>query len=148
MHDAGAMSDTKCARHLRHDLERLIGRHRPARDPFAEGEAFDEFNRDVMRGIDLPDLVHGHDVGMVQGRGGARLEFQPLESCFVRDEGARQQLQADFAAESFVVCKVDHAHPPDAEDRVDPVAAKMLTDERIRIIREEFGRGRRERARQ
>ena len=63
MNNTRAMRDTKRADGLRRDLDRFVGRNRAARDPFAQRHSFDELDRDVVGGIDVPDFVHGHDVG-------------------------------------------------------------------------------------
>ena len=64
----------------------FIRRHGPARDTFAQRHAFDELDRDVVRRIDLPDLVHGHDVRVIERGSRARLELQTLQLRLVGNE--------------------------------------------------------------
>src|SRR5438105_1606959 len=64
------------------DLERIINsfaeRQRARAQPFAQRFAFQQFADDVRRAVLRADVVHGEDVGMVEGGGGTRFLLKAM----------------------------------------------------------------------
>ncbi len=56
--------------------------------------------------------MYRHDVGVVQGRGGARLALKPAHAFAVSLKSDRQQLERDLAAELQVLRQIHLAHGP------------------------------------
>src|SRR5205814_3857177 len=75
-------------------------------------------------GIALPDLVDGHDVGMVQGGGGARFSLEALQPSRVRRQPGRQDLDRDLALKPRVPGPVNLSHPASPEQAQQLVRAK------------------------
>ncbi len=69
----------------------------------------------------LAHVVDGHDVGVVQGGGGAGLLEEP--GLALRPAGDREHLDRHLALELGVEPEVDRSHPAPAEEPVEPVTA-------------------------
>ena len=67
----------------------------------------------------LADLVHGHDVRMLQP--GDRLRFEPI-SCMVAGE---DHLEGDFAIGSDLKSAIDDPHAAAADLGEDPIAGHL-----------------------
>ena len=66
MDDAAIVRCLQCVGDLAGDAERLIERHRPARDPIGERRTFDELEYQRADAVGLFESVDNRDVSMVQ----------------------------------------------------------------------------------
>ncbi len=105
--------------HLVGEVEQLPGRQRPGMEHLAQRPAVDELHRDVDRRVFRPDVVDRHDVGVVEGRGRARLLLESLAPVGVGRELGRQHLDGHLAAEARVSRSVDFSHASRADGRED-----------------------------
>ena len=142
MDDAGAMRDIERARHLSCDIERFDRRDGALAHPLAQGDAFDEFGRDVVSGIRLADLVDGHDIRMIQSRRGAGFALQTFQFGGIRRGSHGEELKCDLSPQPLVAGAIDYAHPADTGDRVQPIGAELLADQGLRIGYAKSGRDR------
>ena len=101
-----------------------IASARPARAARRSGGAprgrpLDEAHRDEQPVVDLPRLVDGNDVRVVEGRGDPRLAEEPLAKDLVLGIPLGEQLQRDAALEPRIAGAVDlaHAAAPDEPPR-------------------------------
>ena len=79
--------------------DRLFDRDRPG-----NRLALDELHHQVAAAFVLTDIEERADVGMVQGRDGVRLAFEPL------GERTLQRLDRDVPIETDIVSAIDIAH--------------------------------------
>ena len=125
MHEPRAVRRTEPARDLEQPRQFLRLGDVLAREAVAQRAAGHELHRDVRVPVDLADVVHRDDVGVVERRGRARLAHRPRPRdgtrAFVRPLG-EHDLERDAPAEPWIEGEVDAAHSPFAEDRLDHVA--------------------------
>jgi hypothetical protein len=115
----------------------LVCRGQPARDldgvvdRFANGQwlsaaealrerlALEQLRHDIGHGAvgqrDRSDVVHGEDVGMIQGRSRACLLFETLHALYVRGECRWQDFDRDLAGEALIAGAIDLAHAAHAD---------------------------------
>ena len=87
-----------------------------------EGPALHPFHHDEGLPVVDPDVIHGADVRMVEGRGRAGFALEAIQS-IRRGRGVFwQELQSDAAAELRVFRFVDDTHSPAAKLRQNLVA--------------------------
>ena len=114
------------AEHVPRDLEDGRGRDRPlaALEPVVKGPAVEEFHGQEGDAVVLADLIDGHDVVGLDGRGGAG--FAEEAGGRVLDGGhlGPHDLEGDGPLESVVLGAEDVAHAPLAEQFGDAVAAE------------------------
>ena len=72
----------------------------------------------------LADVVRAHDGAVAHLSRQQHFATEPLDALGRLGQLGSQQLQRDVDAELLVARAVDHAHPPDAEQRLDPIAAR------------------------
>ena len=80
------------------------------------------------------DFVYGANVGMVQGRRGARFSAKAFQGLRVFCNILRQELQSDKATEFDVLGLVDHTHPATAQLLDDAVVRDGLADHWRKIL--------------
>ncbi len=93
-----------------------------AHRPIGQRAAVDELAHDVLLPVVLADVVHGHDVRMIQARCGLGFLPEPPPRLLVGDAGC-EELDRDRAMELRVGRAIDDAHATAAEHGVDPIAA-------------------------
>src|SRR6476660_728817 len=71
---------------------------------------------------------------MIQGRGTARLIFEPAQLCLVRRQAIREKLERGFAPESLVARQINLAHSAYADERLDPVMTNQFSDQRTGAV--------------
>ena len=92
-------------------------------------------HRDVVRPVDLADVVHRADVGMPQRGGGPGLAVKPLEQFGRRLLLEVRRLEGDLPLELRVLGQVDHAHRALAQSLDDAVTAELLLEAaRLRTV--------------
>ena len=104
----------------------LWERQQIVNEQLAQRLALDELHRHVAQRVGAADVVDRDDVGVIEGRGGARLLFEAVQSSAVsppRDGG--QDLERDLAVQTQVEGAVDLAHASDAEDRDYLIRSKL-----------------------
>ncbi len=115
VHDALRVRRVEAVGDLDADLQELRDLDGPDGDAVLEGLALEQFHGDERPVLELPDVVNGADVGMVERRCRARFAAEPLDRLGVPGDVVREELQRDVPAEPCVPGLVDHAHPAAAE---------------------------------
>src|SRR5205814_9044932 len=95
VHETGRVRDLERLGRLAQHPERLLGRPGLAAPPLAERLPIDELHGHVERALGLADIMDDDDVGMVEGRGGARLVEQALPAPAVVREFGRKNLDRE-----------------------------------------------------
>jgi hypothetical protein len=134
MRDATLVSAAEDVGDFRGDAERLAQLHRSAGHETAQRLAFDELHRDVGDRILAADVVDGHDVRMIESRGGARLLLEAPERLGAGDV-RRQDFQRDVAVELRITGAVNLSHSAGADRRDDAIRPNResgLESQRVR----------------
>ena len=85
-------------------------------------------HRDVEVAVLLLGLVHGHDVGMVDPRGEARLALEALAKLGVLRELGGDELDRDLTAERELRRAEHDAHAAASDALLEPVVADCRSD--------------------
>ena len=134
--DVAAVGRADARAHAAHQCDGAPRLH-PALSPqeVAQRLAADEFHDDVgePRGAArLAIVVYGHDVRVVELRGGARLPAEALDERLVINEPRVQDFDRHLVADEHAACEIDRAHATRAELRDDLVlAVEHATGERV-----------------
>ena len=91
-----------------------------AADDVREGSSVDELHRVVMEPVIEPGAENGHDVLVVQQRGGLGLELEPLPLARVERGSRGQDLERNAPAQRKLLGLINHAHPTAADLTEDP----------------------------
>src|SRR5206468_10275283 len=124
MHDASLMCCRQSIGCLDSDIQDIAQLQRRSRratlivakaqlrscDVLPECLAIDKLSGNKMSLLDLPDLMNGDDVRMIERRGGARLLLKTDHTICVPGEIGRQQFERHLATERHVLCQVNLAH--------------------------------------
>ena len=111
MDDALAMRLVERVGDLGGDLQRLVERKRPFLEARGQRLAVEMRHDEVVRAVDVPDVVDAADVRMVQRGDGPRLAFETRAQIGIAGDVTRQDLDRDGAIEARVAGLVDLAHP-------------------------------------
>src|SRR5262249_44106989 len=95
-------------------------------DALPQRLTLDVFRRDEVSPFDLPDVMYGENVGMIQRGGRARLLLESPQSGLASRVACGQELQRHFATEPGVFGKVDLSHAARADQADDFVMADCL----------------------
>ena len=112
VNDARGMSLGEPVGHLSGNREQLAQRKRTGIEQLPQRLSIHQLHDDERGGIALPDLVDGHDIGMVQGGGQTRLRLKALQASRVRRQLGRQDLDRHLALKPRVPGPVDLPIPP------------------------------------
>ena len=126
--DAGGVGGVEGLADLGQQVDRLLGRQRPGRDPLLQVAAVDQAHRDDQLVVLLARVVDRDDVGVIEAGGEARLAQEPLAEALVAAEVAGDHLQRHLAIEGEMGRPVDDAHPAARDQRVEPVPAESRAD--------------------
>ena len=124
------VSPGDAVRELEGDLEKPPRRQMPPGNELIERVALQELHRQITGGLRLTrnhrvaDLVDHHDVGVIQGRGGARLVLEAAYALRICGTVLAKDLERDVAPEASVPRPVDLAHASAAERRDYSVGAE------------------------
>ena len=80
MNDSFFVRRGESVRDLHGEVQRLAHGERPAAQPLPQRLSFEQFGDDVRRAFVRADIEDRQNVGMVQGRGGARLLLEPAQA--------------------------------------------------------------------
>ena len=128
------MRDSSCVRgferagDLQGQGDDLVERHPSTCQLLAQRLAGHELGGDEVDAGLLPDLINGDDVGMIGGRGGARLAFEALDQLRVRRELQGEEFERNAAVELRVVGQINLAHPAHSEQREDVIMTDAPPD--------------------
>jgi hypothetical protein len=75
-------------------------------------------HRDEVLALPLADLEDRRDIRVVESAGRPRLAYQPRFRCVALQGIGVEEFERDLAIERFVLCEVDHAHPPRPSSRM------------------------------
>src|SRR5271155_444660 len=121
MNDAVIM---RCDQAL-HDLQGVSdgqrNRHRSLGQPFAQGLAYQQLTNDVRSAFVETNVIDGNDVGMIQGSGGAGLEFEAAKMIGVGAGSWTDYLQSDVTPQPLIASPENFAHGSSADFFDDPV---------------------------
>jgi hypothetical protein len=116
--------------YLAGDAQRLVNWQRSPGDPIGEGGSFDELEHQRADPFRFLQPVDRPNLRMVQRGQHARFELEAREAVGVGQEGVREDLDRDIAAEFRVARAVHLAHSAGAEKREKFVRTKLSIDER------------------
>ena len=140
--DAGAMRGGERVGDLHRVGQRLAERQLAAPQPRRQRLAVEELHHQEVDAVLVADIEQRADVGMRQGRHGARLAIEALARRRVRDQIVRQDFDRDSPIETRVARLVDFAHAAGAErgdDLVGPEARARLERRRASAIEPDAG---------
>ena len=110
-----------------HHVELLVERLQELLvDGVPQVDALEQLHRHVEEAVLLPEVVHGHDVRVVEERRRLRLALEALQGLVAGVEPGGDRLQGHEAVEDRVPGLVDLAHRPAAELADDLVLADPL----------------------
>ena len=126
MHDARARAPRRGPSAIWAATSRtLLHRQRRRLEQLAQRPALDELHGDVDDAVRRADVVDGHDVGMVQGGGGARLRLEAQATIGIGRDRGGQHLDRHLARQPQIARAIDLAHPPGPEWSEDFVLAEL-----------------------
>src|SRR5688572_26011439 len=102
MNDSRLMRRRKCIGDLACDAQDLTQVHRVARHLLAQGLSVNVFGGDEVTAVLHPNLMDGHDVGMVQTGSGISLALETGKSGLVLSECSREQLNGDLTTQAGI----------------------------------------------
>ena len=94
-----------------------------------QGHSVEKLHDDEGLTVLLPDFMDGADVGMVEGRSRLRLPLKPRQRLGIFGHVIRQELQRNKSVQRYILCLVDHTHPPATQPLDDAVVRNGLADE-------------------
>jgi hypothetical protein len=133
MHDAGGVGRRQRLRELHAEVDDRRNRRAAARQR-GERLPLDEFHRQEAATLELPYLVDGDDVRMVEGRGRAGLLLEPAGDVGASGERWAQELDRHLSSQPRILREVHLAHAPAAEQADDVVDADPAARERPRMF--------------
>ena len=115
MDDALAMRPVERVGDLGGDLQRLVERKRSLHEPRGQRLALEMRHDQVVRAIDVADVVDAADVRMIERGNRPRLAFETCTQIGIAGDFSWQDLDGDCAIEARVAGFVDLAHAARAE---------------------------------
>ena len=115
MDDALAVRLVERVGDLGRDLQRLVERQRPLLEARGQRLAVEMRHDEVVRAVDVADVVDAADVRMVERGDGARLALEAGARIGIASDLGRQDLDRDRAIEARVAGSVDLAHAARAD---------------------------------
>ena len=97
------------------DRQRLVDRHRAARDRLRQILALDQFHHEGVQAGRFLEPIDRRDVRMIEGSERLRLALESDQTFGVSGECVRQDLDRDLATERRVCRPVDLPHPAIAD---------------------------------
>ena len=101
---------------------------RASADGVGEGASLEQFHGDEGSALVVADFVDGADVGVVEGRGGARLAREAVEGVGALADAVGKELEGDLSAELRVEGAIDDTHAALAEAVEDVVVRDALAE--------------------
>ena len=78
---------------------------------FAQSLAFQQLHGDEVLAGHFSDLVHGADIGMIQGRSGPRLPTKAIQNLRILGQLIWKEFEGHVASQANVLRLVDYSHP-------------------------------------
>jgi hypothetical protein len=128
MNDTLRVSCIQCFGNLDRQRQKSFGIQWPPRHAMCQRHPVQKLHGNERPALIRCDFIYGADVGVVQGRRGARLSAKAFERERVLCNILRQELQRDKATEFCVLGLVDHTHPATAELLDDAVVRDSLAN--------------------
>ena len=126
VHEPGGVRGVQAGGHLGDDARGAPGGERAlVLEAAVQVGPVDVAHDQVQAAVVLARGVHGHEVGMVDRRGQARLEREARAQARVARPVGGDHLDGDGAAQVELRRAVDDAHPAAAGDRLDPAARDL-----------------------
>ena len=132
--DAVVMGVLQGRADLRHDGQRLARRQPAAVQQLPQVGPVDVLHQEIEPLIPPAEIVHGHDVRMIEQRQGAGLAGEPFGKRRVVGDGGSEDLQGHRAAQLLLPGLVDDPHA---------AAANQVQDFQLGKLGGQFGRRRR-----
>ena len=123
MDDLSLMGGRQPVGDLRREVQEQLGGPW-AREHASQALSLHELHHDVWEGPFLPDVVDRDDVGVVEGRRGARLRLEALEGLGPALDPAADDLDRDLAPEARIERAIDLSHTSGAQARANLVASQ------------------------
>jgi len=133
MHEAGRVRRLERRGRLAHHSERVLRRARPGASPLPERLPVDKLHRHVERALGLAEIVDHDNVGVIEGRGGARFVEQAFPARVVVRELGRKHLDREASSENRILGQEDATHPALPDRLQDPVPSHRSPDHDARI---------------
>src|SRR5262245_14933940 len=99
----------------------------------AQRPAGDEFHDDETTRAAFAYIMHGNDVGMIEGRSGLGFLDESAYVFGVAGEFGRQYFDRDLAIQSRILCNIDIAHSTSAELGKDTIMGNRSADHKTRV---------------
>ncbi len=126
--DSAAVSGVERVGDLDRDVDRSIDIERLLLYDMSQRVALEQLHDDELPPGVLADVVHGADVRVVEGRGGARLALEPFGRGAIRGQRGRKELDGDRTSEANVFPSIDDTHPAAAQLGGNAIRADGLAD--------------------
>jgi len=110
VNDTGVVRDAECVGDLSPDRDDQVEALWPANQA-PERPPLDEFEDDEASNVGFTDFVDGDDVGMVEGRNGARLLLETPEAREILGEIGRENFERDESLKTRVFSEIHFPHP-------------------------------------
>src|SRR5579864_6300181 len=115
MNEAGLMRLGQRVGNLGSDGDCLAKRHCPRTDQRPQRLTPNHLHCDIGRAVQVSKFVNGHNVWMVQRRGGLGFALEAAESLGVVSYVVGQEFKSNKATEVGVLCLVNNSHSPAAK---------------------------------
>jgi len=125
MDNAGFVRGVEGGGHLEGDLQGVSQRQRHGAHPLAQRLSPDELRGNEVQVLEIPDLVDGEDIGVIERRRRLRFPHESTEAIAVSRRFPVQDLQGHLALEARVLGDVDRAHAARAQRRQDLVGSEV-----------------------
>src|SRR5262245_59714533 len=99
----------------------------------AQRPAGHEFHDDETTLVAFADIMHGNDVGMIEGRSGLGFLDEPAHVLGVAGEFGWQYFDRDLAIQARVLSDIDIAHSTSAEFGKDTILRDRSPDHKTRV---------------
>ena len=128
VHDARLVGRLEPGRQALRQLQPLSQSQGPAFEAFLQGFAFEQLEHQVGLPVDLPEVVNGAQIGVVEGASGARLAAEAFERASLFGRPLRQEFDGHLATEPGIGRQVDDPHAAAAELSDDFVVGDLLAE--------------------
>lgn len=133
VNDASLMGDRQSAGNLQGQLDRLtlglgtVGHRR------AKIGSFEQLRNNVGKTFVRPDIVHGENIGVIQGRGGPRFPLEALQPLRIAGEGAGQNFDRHIAMQTQIPGAINFSHAPGAQQPGNLIRAQLGSRRKLHV---------------
>ena len=111
--------------HLRGNFDYFTYREHAGGKQLAQCLTIYQLHRDVVSGTVLAQFVDGNDIGVIEGRCGARFSLEAVQPITVGGKCDGQNLDGNIAIQARIPRPVDFAHASRAERSDDLIVSKF-----------------------